>query len=234
MLRRGIDQALQDVDGLGKPGPAHHADRRGVAQHHADMQRNRGQAIDRALQVHVLVGRHAAADAREIGADIGEARDLQCQELARRIERQRRLGPQIARRMVGQEHLAAGGDPFHRPADPPRRPGDQDVLGIDEVLGAEAAADIGRDEAHVFRLDAEAAGGVVAVGVDALAGDVQRVAAGRFIERADRTARLDRVGRDAMIVERQRDDVCRLGKRRLGTLGVAGAPVHADVARHLG
>ncbi len=108
------------------------------------------------------------------------------------------------------------------------------MLGIDEILGAEAAADIGRDEAHGSRLDAEAAGGVVSVGVDALAGDVQRVAAGRLIERADRAARLDRVGRDAMIVERQRDDVRRFGERRLGALGVAGAPVHADIARHLG
>ena len=32
------------------------------------------------------------------------------------------------------------------------------MLGIGEVLGAEAAADIGRDEAHVRRLDAERAG----------------------------------------------------------------------------
>ena len=109
-----------------------------------------GQAIDRALQVHVLIGRHAAADAREIGADIGDARHLERQELARSIERQRRLGLHVARRMVGEEHLAAGGDPFHRPADLARRPGDQHVLGIDEVLGAEAAADIGRDEAQTL------------------------------------------------------------------------------------
>ena len=57
-----------------------------------------------------------------------------------------------------------------------------DVLGIGEVLGAEAAADIGRDEAHVLGLDAERAGDVVAVDVDVLARDVERVAAARRIE----------------------------------------------------
>ena len=106
------------------------------------------------------------------------------------------------------------------------------MLGIGEVLGAEAAADIGRDEAHIRGRDAERAGDVVAVDVDVLAGDVQRVAAARRIELADGAARLHRVHDDAMVVEPQRDDMGRRGEGGIGGLGIAGAPVEADIARH--
>ena len=85
-----------------------------------------------------------------------------------RIERQRRLRHVVARLVVGEKDLAARGDPFHRPADPPCRPQHQRVLGVGKILGAEAAADIGRDEAHRGRRHAERARRVVAVAVDVL------------------------------------------------------------------
>jgi hypothetical protein len=74
--RGRVDQAFEDVDRLGEARAAHHADRRGVGQHHAHFESDRGQAIDRALQVIILIGRHAAADAGKVGADIGDACDL--------------------------------------------------------------------------------------------------------------------------------------------------------------
>ena len=106
------------------------------------------------------------------------------------------------------------------------------ILGISEVLGAEAAADIGGDEAHRVRRHAQRARRQVAVAVDVLAGDVQRVAVRPRIG-ADRAARFHRVGDDAMVVELQPHDMRRRREGRLHRGGIARAPVHADIAGHL-
>ena len=88
------------------------------------------------------------AGADQIGPGIGDAVDLERQKPALRVERQRRFGDVVARLMVGEEDLAAAGDPFDRTADPLCRPRDQHMLGIDKILGAKAAADIGCDKPH--------------------------------------------------------------------------------------
>ena len=232
--RRRIDQPLDDVDGLCEARSARHPDRRSVGDDGHDMQRDRGDAVHRPLQVDVLISLHAAAGAGHVGAEIGQAGDPERQELALVVERQRRLGLHVARGMVGQEHFAAARDPFHRPADPARCPQDQRVLDVGEVLGAEAAAHVGCHEPHVLRLHAQRAGHEVAVDVDVLAGDVERVAAGRRIEDADAAARLHRVHDDAMVVEPERHDMRRCRERRLGAGHIAGAPVETGVARDLG
>ena len=180
----------------------------------------------------VLIGLHAAGAAHHVGADIRRAGDAQRQEFSRRVERQRRLGLMVAGLVVGQEDLAAAGDPFHRPTDPLCRPQDQRVLGVGEVLGAEAAADIRGDEAHAAREHAQGACRQVAVGVDVLAGDVQRVAIAGRVVAADAAARLHRVGDDAVVVEPPRDRVRGGGEGGLGRGGVAGMPVHAQIAGH--
>ena len=108
------------------------------------------------------------------------------------------------------------------------------MLGVGEILGAEPAADIGRDEPHIGGRHAERARRRVAVAVDVLAGDMQRVAALRRIIRADRAARLHRIGDDAMVVEVQRNDMRGRCERRIDRIRIAPAPVHADIARHLG
>ena len=107
------------------------------------------------------------------------------------------------------------------------------MLGVGEVLGAEAAADIGRDEAHIRGGDAQRARDVIAVDVDVLAGDVQRVAAALGVEPADGAARLHRADDDAMIVELEGDDMRGLGEGGVGAGGIAGMPVDADIAGHL-
>ncbi len=50
----------------------------------------------------------------------------------------------VAALVVALEGFGAVRAPLHRPAEPPRGPGDEDVLRIDEVLHAEAAAHVGR------------------------------------------------------------------------------------------
>src|SRR5262249_59693006 len=92
----------------------------------------------------------------------------QCQKTPVGIERELGLCLMIASLMVGEEDLAAPGDPFDLSADPLRRPRDQHLLGVDEILGAEAAADIRRDKAQLLRFDAERAGGMIARRVQAL------------------------------------------------------------------
>ena len=106
------------------------------------------------------------------------------------------------------------------------------MLDIGEVLGAEAAAHVGRHEPHVLRLGAERAGDVVAVDVDVLAGDVERVAAGRGIEPTHAAPRLHGIHHDAMVVEGERHDMrCRC-KRGFGAHCVAGVPVETGIARN--
>ena len=107
------------------------------------------------------------------------------------------------------------------------------MLGVGEVLGAEAAADVGRDEAYIRGGDAQRARDVIAVDVDVLAGDVQRVAAALGVEPSDGAARLHRADDDAMIVELEGDDMCGLGEGGVGAGGIAGMPVDADIAGHL-
>jgi hypothetical protein len=97
---RSVDQPFQDIHCLGEARPARHADRRGVAQHRHDMQRNRRDAVHGALQMDVLVGLHATACARPVSAEIGHARDLEGEEAAVAVERQGGLGRHVARGMV--------------------------------------------------------------------------------------------------------------------------------------
>ncbi len=103
---------------------------------------------------------------------------------------------------------------------------------IGEVLGAEAAADVGRDEAHVLRFDTQGARHMVSIDVDVLARGMKRVAAAGRVELPDAAARLHWVRDDAMVVERQGDDVRCPGEGRIGAGGIAGVPVDADIARH--
>ena len=61
-----------------------------------------------------------------------------------RVEREPRRGGDGAALRARHELLRALGLPAHRPAELARRPQQQDPFGIEEVLHAEAAADIGR------------------------------------------------------------------------------------------
>ncbi len=58
--------------------------------------------------------------------------------------------------------LVAVLDPAHRPADPTGEERDQEILGIDMALDAEAAADVGRDTAHPPLRQLENPGGLPA------------------------------------------------------------------------
>src|SRR6516164_8319466 len=107
----------------------------------------------------------------------------------------------VARLMVGEKNLAAGRDPFDRPADAPGRPQHQYMFGINEILGAEATADIGCDEPDGSRPHAQRTSGIVARGMDALARNIRRIPAALGVIEADDATGFYRVGDDAVIVE---------------------------------
>ncbi len=167
------------------------------------------------------------AGADQVGPDIGSALDFERQKPTPCIERQGRVGDVVARLMVGKQDLATGGDPFDRAPDPLCRPRDQHVLGIDEVLGAKAAADIGGDKPHRPRRHPERARRVIAGIVDALRRDVGGVATALRVPQPDDAARLHRVGDDPVVVEPQADHMRGRGERVVDSLAVAGPPVEA-------
>ena len=179
----------------------------------------------------VLEGLHAPR-ADQIGPGIGGAVDAQCQKAAGGIQRQGSLGAMITRLMVGEETFAAGGDPFDRAADALRRPEDQHMLGINEVLGTEAAADIRRDKSHRTGRHTQRTRSIVARRMNALARNIGRVTAALRIPKPNDAARLHRVGDDTVIFQIELDDMCRGGERRSDRSAVAGAPIEAEIVRY--
>ena len=140
----------------------------------------------------VDAGRHADAEpgnvrrvARQIGAHVGDDIDVEREEAALVVERQPRGRDVVAAVAVAEEMLGAVGDPFHRLAQLLGRDRGQRIFAIGKQLGAEAAADIGRDHAHlVGRQLQHLAADDVADDVAALAAERERVARRRRIRRS--------------------------------------------------
>jgi hypothetical protein len=160
------------------------------------------QVVDRVQRDHVTDHGIGPAVARELGlygGDRAVARDAEPRAVAL-----------IAIRRRGQEVLAARLDPFHRPAKPARRRRQQDVLGIDVPLGAEAAADVGRDHPHLLLCQAQGRRDRGAHGERNLRRRPDRQPAVRRLGLDQHAARLDRHGGDAGHVEPRLDDHLRL------------------------
>jgi len=230
---RGVDKPLEDIDRLTEARSARDAGRRGVGEHGRDLEADGGKGVNGALEMNILVGLQAAGHIGHVGADIGDACHAQRQEFAGRVERQGGAGLLVTGVMLGEKAFAAGRDPLHRPTDAPGGPQDQHMLGVNEVLGAKAAADVGRDEPHLRRRRSERLGGVVAIAMDVLAGDMQRVAPARRVVEPDAAARLHRIGDDAVIVEVELDHMCRRLEGGVDGRMIAGPPLEADIARHI-
>ena len=133
-----------------------------------------------------------------------------------------KLSERSAVHLTGRLHLAGG-------------PGDDRLLGVVVDLRAEAAADIGRDDAQ-FRLgDVQDKGAhQQADHMRVLARRIERVVAGGAVEFADRGARLHRVRNEPVVDEVELDDARRLGEGGIDRGEVAEAPVVAKIARHIG
>ena len=161
--------------------------------------------------------------------------DAQPEDLAVLVERQFAGDDLVAAVRVAEQRLRARRHPFHRPAaDAARRPHHQRIFRIAAVLHAEAAADVGRDDAQLGLGDFQhLAGDRRAGAVRILRGRIERVAVAVGMIVADRGARLDRVGGDAGVVELQRDDVLGAGEGGVGRVLVAHHQRERDIVRRL-
>jgi len=152
--------------------------------------------------------------------------DAQTDEVAVGVETELDLGVVVAAVGIGEEGLAAAGRPLDRAAELVGAPGDEDFFGVVEDLGAEAAADIGRDHAHlVFGQAHDEGGHQQADDVGVLRRGVQSVVVAGIVVIVDGTARLDGVGDDALIVEFERRHVGRAVESCFRGVGIAQAPV---------
>ena len=113
--------------------------------------------------------------------------------------------------IVGDEALAAGGDPFHRPPQPPRRPGDDGLLGIVLALVAEAAADVGRDQPDGGLRQAELLGDGAADVMRHLRRAIKRELAGAAV--GQHRTRLDRSADQPVVDEVEPHDMRRAVER---------------------
>ena len=145
------------------------------------------------------------------------------------------MGDVVAAMRVGEEALRALGRPLDRTAaDALRGPDADHFLGIDEDLGAEAAAHVRRDHAQlVLRREAMEGGDHEARHVRVLAGGVERVVVHARVVVADRGARLHGVGDQAVVDE---VDLRHMRRRLEGGIGrglVADRPVEDAVVGRL-
>ena len=142
-------------------------------------------------------GRHADAEprnvgriARQIGAHVGDDVELEREETALVVDGQPRGRNIVAAMAVAEEMLGALADPFDRLAQPFGRDGGQRIFAIGKQLGAEAAADIRRDDAHLFgRQLHHVAADDVADDVAALAAERERVASPSYSATTPRVSR---------------------------------------------
>ena len=133
---------------------------------------------------------------------------------------------------VADEALRALAGPLHRPAELARRPQADDLLGIDEDLRAEAAADIGRDHAQlVLGRHADERGDHQPGDVRVLRCVPQRQVSAAGIVFGDCGARLHRIRHQPVVDELELGDVLGVLERGIGRVGVADVPVVDRVVR---
>ena len=125
-----------------------------------------------------------------------------------------------------RKDFGAVGRPLHRPAHFARRPQADDFLGIDEDLGAEAAADVGRDDAQlVLGRHADEGGDHQPRHMRVLAGVPQREVIVAGVVFGQRRARLDGVGHQAVVDEVELGDVLGIGESGVGRFRIAELPL---------
>ena len=230
---RGVlDQAFHHEGGLGPAGAAHGVHGRGVGEHRLDLAIHGPRRVGALHQDAVKVSRHRRGEGREISPHVGDGADAQSQKSAVRVERQLGVGDVVASMAVGLEGFGALGRPFDRPADLARGPKAHRLLGIDEYLRSESAADVGRHDAElVLRRDLNEGREHQAVDVRVLAGDIEGKAVVARVVVADRRPRLDGVGQHPVVDDIQLGDVMGLGERLVGRRLVADLPIVTNVAR---
>ena len=122
--------------------------------------------------------------------------------------------------------------PLDRPIDLLRGPRDNDILRVEEDLGAKCATDIGSHDAHLVLGESQHKGGhEQTLDVRVLVRDVEQVAILAAIVVADRRTRLDCIGHQPVIDDLERRDVRCLRECLIDCCLVAECPNVAGVVR---
>jgi hypothetical protein len=125
--------------------------------------------------------------------------------------------------MAGREHrLGALLDPLHRGADLARRRGCDELLGIGVQLGAEPAADVGRDRPHLGLAHAADDRQERPQEVRHLGRAVHDELVGGRVPVGDDAARLDRDVDQPLVSDRVLDDDLGVGERLVDAVGLVG------------
>ena len=228
--RRLVDQQFEEIFRFRPPGAAIGAGRDGVGEHAfgaVGEQRGLVDADDVAADHH---GHRPRPHRGQIGPHVAERVDLEREEIAVLVERERELDRHRPPLVVGEKALRAVGAPLDRAAQPARRVERADRLGIGRALHAEGAADIVADHPDPVRRHAEdRARQRRPVAGHPLAADMEGEFLRRRVVLRERRARLHRVDHHAGVVEADAGDVVRPGERRLDRRLVAHVEVEEDV-----
>ena len=203
--RRGLHQPFDHEARFGPAGAAIGIDRRGVGVDADHLGEDVGNVVLARQQRRVEIGRHRRREQRHVGAEIGVGLDPQADDLVVLVKGDLGLGQMIAAVGVGEKGLGPVAGPLHRPTGALGGPQCHHFFRIDEDLGAEAAADIRRDDPQFVLL-----GDVVerrqhqARDVRILRGGVEREMLFRGIVFGDRRARLHRVRHQPVVGDVER------------------------------
>ena len=152
------------------------------------------------------------------------ARKLPCA-----VERQLGRDREVARLVVAQEGFLPLAGPFDRPADPPRRPGDEREFRVEGAARAEIAADLVHDDADFVLGHVEDRRQFLLWPHRAADPGIKRVAPGVAVIGAGGGARLHRHPDDALHPGIEAGDMGRAGKGGVGRGAVADFGVEADI-----
>ena len=232
--RRDLHHAFDDIGRFRPPCPAIGVDRRGVGVDRLHIRVDRRDVVLARQQRRAEIGRRHRREQRHVGAEIDLHVDLEAGDLVVLVERHLGMRVVVAAMRVGQEALGAVGDPFHRHAGLLRGPQADDLFRIDVDLRAEAAADIGRDDAQlVFRRDIVEGAHHQPREMRVLRGRPAGVVVLRLVVMAERGARLHRVRHQPVVDDVELDDMRGLRERRGGFVGIAEVPVEDQIVLRL-
>ena len=205
-LGQHVGHALDGVDGLG------HAERAAVGDAARGLVGVGAVHLDEAVLEVVRAGADREEPRRELGrvgggvgvAVVGQRLDAQRRDLAVLVGAELGVDVVVARERVGLQVLHPVLDPLDRLAQHDRRGGRDHVAGVDGHLAAEAAADVGRDDADLLLREPDVAGDQREDRPDRVRGlrrHPDRELAVDPVERGDTAAGLDRGHVDARDVD---------------------------------
>ena len=235
LVGRQVHGPLEQVAGLGTAGAAVRVHRDGVGEDPVHLAEDGGDVVDAVEQRPVEVGGDRGREERQVRAEVGHGLDPEPGQLAARVEPHLHLGDVVASLGIGEEALGALGGPLHRHPELLRQPGHGDLLGVDEDLRPEAAADVRGDDPEPLLGQAEdERAHDQPVHVRVLRGDPEGQLVGGGLVAGERGPGSMALAISRWLTSRVRTTFAAPRERGLGPRPVADLPVEAAVVGRAG